>query len=38
MEKKNYGRTSRGVQRSTFIVDAAGRIAHVIETASPKSR
>jgi peroxiredoxin Q/BCP len=35
--KKNYGRTYWGVQRSTFIVDAEGRIAHVIAKASPKT-
>jgi peroxiredoxin Q/BCP len=37
VEKKNYGRTYWGVQRSTFIVDPEGRIAHVIEKASPKT-
>jgi thioredoxin-dependent peroxiredoxin len=35
--EKNYGRTYWGVQRSTYIVDAEGRIAHVIEKASPKT-
>ncbi|MFL5871542.1 MAG: thioredoxin-dependent thiol peroxidase [Solirubrobacterales bacterium] len=35
--KKNYGRTYWGVQRSTFVVDPEGRIAHVIEKASPKT-
>jgi thioredoxin-dependent peroxiredoxin len=37
VEKKNYGRTYWGVQRSTFIIDPQGRIAHVIEKASPKT-
>jgi peroxiredoxin Q/BCP len=37
VEKRNYGRTYWGVQRATFVIDAAGRIAHVIEKASPKS-
>jgi len=37
MEKKNYGKTYWGVQRSTFIIDAEGRIAHVIPKASPKT-
>ena len=35
-EKKMYGRTYFGVSRSTFIIDPEGRIAHVIEKASPK--
>jgi thioredoxin-dependent peroxiredoxin len=37
VEKRNYGRTYWGVQRATFIIDAAGIIAHVIEKASPKT-
>jgi peroxiredoxin Q/BCP len=37
VEKRNYGKTYWGVQRSTFIVDPDGRIAHVIEKASPKT-
>ena len=28
-EKSNYGRTYMGVQRSTFLIDPEGRIAHV---------
>jgi peroxiredoxin Q/BCP len=35
--KKNYGKTYWGVQRSTFIVDPDGTIAHVIAKASPKT-
>ncbi|MGH2985960.1 MAG: thioredoxin-dependent thiol peroxidase [Solirubrobacterales bacterium] len=37
VEKRGYGRTYWGVQRATFIIDPAGRIAHVIEKASPKT-
>jgi peroxiredoxin Q/BCP len=29
VEKTSYGKTSMGVQRATFLVDPAGRIAHV---------
>jgi peroxiredoxin Q/BCP len=36
-EKSMYGRTYMGVQRSTFIVDADGVVAHVIPKASPKT-
>jgi peroxiredoxin Q/BCP len=36
-EKSMYGKTFMGVQRSTFIVDADGRVAHVIPKASPKT-
>jgi thioredoxin-dependent peroxiredoxin len=37
VEKRNYGRTYWGVQRSTFVIDPEGTIAHVIEKASPKT-
>ena len=37
VEKKMYGKAYRGVQRSTFIVGADGRIARVFEKVSPKS-
>jgi peroxiredoxin Q/BCP len=37
VQKSMYGRTYMGAQRSTFIVDASGTIAHVIEKASPKT-
>jgi thioredoxin-dependent peroxiredoxin len=37
VEKKNYGRTYMGVQRSTFIVDGDGTVVHVIPRASPKT-
>ena len=36
-EKSMYGRTYWGVQRSTFIIDADGVVAHVIPKASPKT-
>jgi len=36
-EKSMYGRTYWGAQRSTFIVDPDGVVAHVIEKASPKT-
>jgi peroxiredoxin Q/BCP len=28
-EKKNYGRTYMGIERSTFVIDEEGKIAHV---------
>jgi peroxiredoxin Q/BCP len=37
VEKRNYGRTYMGVQRSTFVIDPEGTIARVIEKASPKT-
>jgi thioredoxin-dependent peroxiredoxin len=36
-EKSMYGRTYMGAMRSTFIIDAAGVVRHVIEKASPKT-
>jgi peroxiredoxin Q/BCP len=36
-EKNMYGRKYMGVQRSTFIIDADGVVAHVIPKASPKT-
>ncbi|HEX6390410.1 MAG TPA: thioredoxin-dependent thiol peroxidase [Solirubrobacteraceae bacterium] len=36
-EKTNYGRTYWGAQRSTFIIDDEGTVAHVIPKASPKT-
>jgi peroxiredoxin Q/BCP len=36
-EKKNYGKTYFGVQRSTFILDEDGTVVHVIPKASPKT-
>jgi peroxiredoxin Q/BCP len=37
VEKSMYGRTYWGVQRSTFVIDADGRIAHVIEKVKPQT-
>jgi peroxiredoxin Q/BCP len=37
VEKRMYGKAYRGVQRSTFIVGADGRIARAFEKVSPKS-
>jgi peroxiredoxin Q/BCP len=36
-EKSMYGKTYMGAQRSTFIIDADGCVAHVIPKASPKT-
>jgi len=37
VEKSMYGKKYMGVQRATFIVDAKGKIAHVIPKVSPKT-
>ena len=37
VQKSMYGRTYMGAQRATFIIDADGRIRHVIPKASPKT-
>src|SRR5215213_6176742 len=36
-EKSMYGKTSMGVMRSTFIIDADGTVVHVIPKATPKT-
>ena len=36
-EKSMYGKTYWGANRSTFIIDADGTVAHVIPKASPKT-
>jgi peroxiredoxin Q/BCP len=36
VEKKNYGKTYMGVQRSAFLVDEAGKVSHAWPTISPK--
>ena len=36
-EKSMYGKTYWGAQRSTFIIDEHGTVAHVIPKASPKT-
>jgi peroxiredoxin Q/BCP len=37
VEKSMYGRKYWGVQRSTFVIDAGGVIAHVIEKVKPQT-
>jgi peroxiredoxin Q/BCP len=37
VEKANYGRRYWGAQRSTYIIDGDGTVAHVIPKASPKT-
>ena len=34
-EKKNYGKISMGVVRSTFVIDESGRIEHVMPKVKP---
>jgi thioredoxin-dependent peroxiredoxin len=34
-EKRMYGRTYWGVERTTFVIDEAGRIRHVLERVKP---
>ena len=36
-EKKNYGRTYMGVNRSTFVIDPDGTVAKVFPKVSPKT-
>jgi peroxiredoxin Q/BCP len=37
VQKSMYGKKYMGVQRATFVIDADGKIANVIEKASPKT-
>ena len=37
VEKNNYGKKYMGVQRSTFVIDPAGKIAKVFPKVSPKT-
>jgi peroxiredoxin Q/BCP len=37
VEKSMYGRKHMGMQRSTFVIDADGTVAHVIPKANPKT-
>jgi peroxiredoxin Q/BCP len=37
VEKSMYGKKYWGVQRATYVIDSKGKIAHVIEKASPKT-
>ena len=36
-EKSMYGRTYMGVSRSTFVIDADGKVTHVLPKVSPKT-
>jgi peroxiredoxin Q/BCP len=36
-EKKMYGKTYKGVERSTFVIDPDGKIAKVLPKVSPKT-
>jgi len=35
VEKRNYGKTYMGVQRSTFVIDATGKVAKVMRNVKP---
>jgi peroxiredoxin Q/BCP len=35
VEKKNYGKTYMGLERSTFVVDAEGTVAAVMRRVDP---
>jgi peroxiredoxin Q/BCP len=37
LQKSMYGRKYMGMQRSTFVIDADGKVAHVIPKANPKT-
>ena len=37
VEKSMYGRKYMGMQRSTFVIDADGKVAHVLAKANPKT-
>ena len=37
VEKKSFGRTRMGVARTTFVIDAGGNVAAVLENVSPKT-
>jgi peroxiredoxin Q/BCP len=36
VEKKMYGRNYMGVERSTFVIDADGRVSHALRKVKPK--
>ncbi len=36
VEKKNYGKTYMGVQRSAWLIDESGKVSHAWPTISPK--
>ncbi len=35
VEKKNYGKTYMGIERSTFVIDAGGKLARVMRRVKP---
>jgi peroxiredoxin Q/BCP len=37
VEKTNYGKTSMGVERSTFVIDADGNVAKVMRRVDPET-
>ncbi len=37
VEKKNYGKTYMGVERSTFVIDADGSVAGVLRKVNPET-
>jgi peroxiredoxin Q/BCP len=37
VEKKNYGKTSMGIERSTFVIDADGNVARVMRRVNPRT-
>jgi peroxiredoxin Q/BCP len=37
VEKTNYGKTSMGIERSTFVIDADGNVAKVLRRVKPET-
>jgi peroxiredoxin Q/BCP len=37
VEKKNYGRTYMGIERSTFVIDAEGNVAKIMRRVKPEA-
>jgi peroxiredoxin Q/BCP len=35
VEKRNYGKTYHGIERTTFVIDAAGDVVHVLHRVTP---
>jgi len=35
VEKKNYGKTYHGIERTTFVIDAEGRVSKVMQRVKP---
>ena len=36
VEKRNYGRTYMGIERSTFVIDPDGKVAKVLRRVKPE--